>query len=94
MEKVVIVGGGLVGSLHAIMMARKGFEVEVFERRPDIRNVELAAGRSINLACSNRGWAALEAADMDEEIRTISIPMYGRSIHATEWNYFKSTLWT
>jgi kynurenine 3-monooxygenase len=84
MEKVVIVGGGLVGSLHAIMMARKGFEVEVFERRPDIRNVELAAGRSINLACSNRGWAALEAADMDEEIRTISIPMYGRSIHATD----------
>ena len=59
MEKVIIVGAGLVGSLQAIYMAKKGYKVEVYERRPDMRKVNLVAGRSINLALSNRGWKAI-----------------------------------
>jgi kynurenine 3-monooxygenase len=81
-EKVVIIGGGLVGSMQAIMMAKKGLEVEVYERRDDIRNAEIVGGKSINLACSTRAWTALEAAGVAEEIMTIAIPMYGRRMHA------------
>ncbi len=83
-EKIVIVGAGLVGSLHAIMMARKGYQVEVYERRPDLRNIELQGGRSINLALSTRGWKALEMAGIAEEINNICIPMYGRKMHAID----------
>lgn len=81
METVAIVGGGLIGSMQAIYMAQKGYKVDVYERRGDIRNALFVAGKSINLALSDRGWEALGKIDMEEEIRTISIPMRGRKIH-------------
>lgn len=84
MKKVAIVGAGLVGSLQAILMAKKGYEVSVFERRPDLRKAKLIAGKSINLALSDRGWKALELAGIAEDIRQISIPMYKRCMHALD----------
>lgn len=88
MEKknVAVVGAGLVGSLHAILLAKKGMNVDVFERRPDLRKAEIVGGRSINLALSHRGFNALEKAGMAEDIRSISIPMYGRKMHDMEGN--------
>ena len=85
-EKIVIVGAGLVGSLLASVLAKRGFEVEVYERRPDIRKAELIAGRSINLALSDRGWKALKLIGIEDEIKSISIPMYGRKMHDLEGN--------
>lgn len=82
MKKVTIVGGGLVGSLLTVMMAKRGYQVEVYERRPDIREAELSAGKSINLAISDRGWRAVELVGITEPIREIAIPMYGRKMHA------------
>ncbi len=84
MEKIAVVGAGLVGSLQAILLAKKGYQVEVFERRPDMRNVKLSAGRSINLALSDRGWKALKMAGVDEKIKETAIPMYGRMMHAED----------
>lgn len=84
MEKVVIVGAGLVGSLQAIYMAKKGFEVEVYERRPDIRKTEIVAGRSINLALSDRGWKAIKGAGIEKEIMEMAIPMKGRMMHSLD----------
>ncbi|MEQ8908275.1 MAG: NAD(P)/FAD-dependent oxidoreductase [Vicingaceae bacterium] len=81
MERIVIVGAGLVGSLQAIFLAKKGFQVEVYERRDDMRKHEISAGRSINLALSNRGWKALEIAGIKKDIEAIAIPMYGRMMH-------------
>lgn len=81
MEKVAIIGGGLVGAMQAIYMAQKGYTVDVYERRDDIRNALFVAGKSINLALSDRGWEALKKVDMEEDIRQISIPMSGRKIH-------------
>ena len=86
MEKVIIVGAGLVGSLQAIYMAKKGYKVEVYERRPDMRKVNLVAGRSINLALSNRGWKAISEAGIQSEIEKIAIPMRGRMMHDEEGN--------
>lgn len=82
MKDVTIVGAGLVGSLLALMMAQRGFRVNVFERRPDIRKAELSAGKSINLALSDRGWKALDIVGISDEIREIAIPMYGRKMHS------------
>jgi len=80
-ENILIIGAGLVGSLLSVLLAKKGYEVTVLEKRPDIRTDFYAGGRSINLALSNRGWKALEMIDMDREVRDISIPMSGRMIH-------------
>ena len=80
-KKVIIVGAGLVGSLWAVYMAKAGYKVKIYERRSDIRKAEISAGKSINLALSNRGWKALENAGVDQEVRKIAIPMSGRIMH-------------
>jgi len=80
-KDIAIVGGGLVGSLLSIFMAKQGHKVSVYEKRHDIRGGELGAGRSINLALSHRGWRALEEVGLAEQIREKSIAMKGRFIH-------------
>jgi len=86
MEKqVIIVGAGLVGSLWAVYMSKRGCQVTVYERRSDIRKAEITAGKSINLALSDRGWKALEAVGIAEEIkRDLAIPMTGRIMHGVD----------
>jgi len=86
MERIAIVGGGLAGSLMAVYFAKRGFEVHVFERRPDMRNVDIPAGRSINLALSVRGITALKKVGLDTDVLSSAIPMYGRMMHDREGN--------
>jgi kynurenine 3-monooxygenase len=81
MEKVVIVGAGLVGSLWAVYMSKAGYDVTIYERRPDIRRADISAGKSINLALSTRGWKALDTVGVGDEIRKMAIPMTGRIMH-------------
>jgi kynurenine 3-monooxygenase len=81
MSKVVIIGAGLAGSLLAIYLAKRGIEVDLYEARGDMRKEEVAAGRSINLALSDRGIAALREVGMDEYMLAEAIPMQGRMIH-------------
>jgi kynurenine 3-monooxygenase len=71
----------LVGSLLAVLMAKRGHKVDVYERRSDPRAAEQYAGRSINLVVSHRGWTALRAAGIDERIREITVPVYARMTH-------------
>jgi len=84
MKEVTIIGAGLVGSLLSVYLAKRGHQVRVYERRPDMRKADIAGGRSINLALSDRGWRALEKVGLDKEVRPISIPMTGRLIHAID----------
>lgn len=86
MEKVVIVGAGLVGSLWAVYMSKAGYDVTIYERRPDIRRADISAGKSINLALSTRGWKALDTVGVGDEIRNMAIPMTGRIMHDVEGN--------
>lgn len=83
-QKIHIVGGGLVGPLMAVYLAQKGFTVEMFERRPDIRQANISAGRSINLAVTARGLKALEEVGLKSAVLKIAIPMKGRMIHDQE----------
>jgi len=78
---VAIIGAGLVGSLLSIYLSKRGYKVKVFERRGDMRKEKISAGRSINLALSDRGIKALEEVGIMDEIRKICIPMHGRYIH-------------
>lgn len=80
-KSVIVVGAGLVGSLLAVMLARRGHKVRVFERRPDMRKVAMPAGRSINLALSDRGWRGLDVVEASEQVRALALPMTGRMIH-------------
>jgi len=81
MKSITILGAGLVGSLLAIYLARRGYKVEIHERRGDMRKEKIVAGRSINLALSDRGWKGLKGVGLEEEIRKIAIPMQARYVH-------------
>ena len=81
-DKITLIGAGLNGPLLAILLMQRGFAVEIYERRPDMRRVRMSAGRSINLALSTRGIHALQQAGLWERMRGIIIPMKGRMMHA------------
>lgn len=83
-KEITIIGAGLVGSLLSIYLAKKGYAVKIYERRSDMRKEKMAAGRSINLALSDRGIKALEEVGIMKEIKQIAIPMHGRCIHQTD----------
>ncbi|MFM1875343.1 MAG: hypothetical protein RL266_1080 [Bacteroidota bacterium] len=85
-QKQIIIGAGLVGSLHAVYLAKRGVKVDVYERRPDMRTVDISAGRSINLAISHRGLKALDRVGLKEKVLKMVIPMPGRMIHDMEGN--------
>jgi len=80
-EKVIIVGGGLSGPVMAMYLAQKGYNIDVYEQRADMRKQKISAGRSINLALSKRGIRALEEVGVFNQISPFLIPMYGRRIH-------------
>ena len=82
LKKVTLIGAGPAGSLLAIYLAKRGFHVEIFERRPDMRQTPISAGRSINLAISTRGIHALREAGVLDAVMNIAVPMKGRMMHA------------
>jgi kynurenine 3-monooxygenase len=81
-SKITLIGSGLTGPLLAVELLRRGYDVELFERRPDMRRVHMSAGRSINLALSTRGIYALQQAGLWEDMQRIIIQMKGRRMHA------------
>ena len=79
-----VVGAGPAGSLLAIYLARQGHEVVVYEGRPDLRRVDIDAGRSINLALATRGIVPLVDVGVIDQVDAITIPMRGRMVHAAD----------
>ncbi len=84
MKSCTILGAGLVGSLLSIYMAKRGYQVNVFEKRPDLRKAGNYGGRSINLALSDRGFEALKKIGIVDDVKSVGIPMYGRMLHAVD----------
>lgn len=82
--RIGIIGAGLVGSLLAIYLKKRGYAVSVYERRPDMRRKGYEGGRSINLALSNRGIRALYEVGLEDDLRKNAIPMHGRMMHSIE----------
>jgi kynurenine 3-monooxygenase len=83
-QRILLVGAGLAGSLLSVYLAKRGFRVDVRERRADMRRESISAGRSINLALSTRGIHALREVGLRDEIMQLAIPMRGRMMHAVD----------
>lgn len=83
-QRIAVVGAGLCGSMLAISLAQRGFNVYLFEKRKDLRKQIEDGGRSINLALSDRGLKSLRMIGLEDEARKLCIPMLGRMIHDTE----------
>ncbi|MFK7749462.1 MAG: FAD-dependent oxidoreductase [Kordia sp.] len=89
-ENILIVGAGLCGSLLALRLGQRGYKVTVMESRPDLRKVDISAGRSINLAFSDRGIKAMNMVGITDKVMPLCIPMHGRLVHDIESNTFMS----
>jgi len=89
-QNILIIGAGLCGSLLALRLAQRGYNVSVYEMRPDLRKVDISAGRSINLAFSNRGNKAMKLVGLEQQVKALCIPMHGRMIHDKTGNTFQS----
>lgn len=85
-QSITIAGAGLVGCLLAVMLRKRGYAVTLVERRADIRTTTAYAGRSINLALSDRGLKALDVAGIKDAILQVAIPMRGRMMHGVDGN--------
>src|SRR5919201_201269 len=79
--KFILIGSGLAGGLLAAYLGRRGYDVDLYDRRGDPREGNIIGGRSINLALSTRGIYALEQLGIAEEVLRHAIPMRGRMIH-------------
>lgn len=79
---MIVVGAGLVGALWALLLRRRGYEVDVHERRRDPRRHLLDGGRSINLVITSRGLRALEVAGLSDKAEALAVKVYGRMIHS------------
>ncbi|MGB1308239.1 MAG: FAD-dependent oxidoreductase [Oceanihabitans sp.] len=85
-DNILIIGAGLCGSLLALRLGQRGYQVTVYEKRPDLRKVDISAGRSINLAFSDRGNKAMKLVGIEEKVKALCIPMNGRMLHDIEGN--------
>lgn len=82
----IIAGAGLVGSLLGLRLAQRGFKVKLYESRSDMRRFDISAGRSINLALSDRGIRSLELVGLKQEMLQHAVPMQGRMVHDVAGN--------
>lgn len=89
-QNILIIGAGLCGSLLALRLGQRGYNVTVYEMRPDLRRTDISAGRSINLAFSDRGNKAIKLVGLEDKVKELCIPMNGRMLHDKEGNTFLS----
>src|ERR1017187_3196857 len=79
--KFTLIGSGLAGGVLAAFLGKRGYDVDLYERRADPRAGNFVGGRSINLALSTRGIHALQQLGIADEVLRHAIPMRGRMIH-------------
>ena len=80
-NSVIIVGAGLAGCLMAIFLARRGYSVELYERRPDLRDESSERCRSINMTLAERGLRALEEVGLLQSVLDLTVTVKGRMVH-------------
>lgn len=85
-NQAIVVGAGPVGCVLALVLQKRGLEVTVFEKRPDMRGADTAAGRSINLVLTKRGMRALRILGLAETVLALTVPVFGRMMHDLEGN--------
>ena len=86
-ERICVVGAGLVGSLLSIMLANRGYKVDLIEKRADMRKDSIPGGRTIAMSISNRGWKALERVGLKEKIRSYTVSKTSRKVHLKDGSF-------
>jgi kynurenine 3-monooxygenase len=89
-QNILIIGAGLCGSLLALRLGQRGYNVTVYEMRSDLRKTDISAGRSINLAFSDRGNKAMKLVGIEDKVKALCIPMNGRMLHDRDGHTFLS----
>ena len=89
-QNILIIGAGLCGSLLALRLGQRGYNVTVYEMRTDLRRTDISAGRSINLAFSDRGNKAIKLVNLEDKVKALCIPMNGRMLHDRDGQTFLS----
>ncbi len=85
-RRAIVVGAGPVGCVLSVLLAKQGFQVTTYEKRPDMRRADIVAGRSINLVLTRRGLRALELIGLREAVLQLTVPVLGRMMHDLEGN--------
>lgn len=85
-EHILVIGAGLCGTMLGLRLAQLGYQVDLVEKRPDLRKNQLSAGRSINLAFSDRGMKGIKLVGLQDKVTPLCIPMHGRMLHDKEGN--------
>ncbi len=83
-RSLTLIGAGLAGALLAILLAQRGWRVELYEKRGDPRIKGYQGGRSINLALAERGRNALRQAGAEAAVMRQAVMMRGRMVHSLE----------
>jgi kynurenine 3-monooxygenase len=83
MGRLVVIGGGLTGSLLAVHLARLGHEVHVFERRSAGRLQQDERRPAVNITLCERGLKALGDVGLRETVQRLCAPARGRKIHTS-----------
>src|SRR5690625_2243617 len=78
---ITIVGAGLAGALLGTLLAKRDWQVDIYERRGDPRKQGYAGGRSINMALAERGRHALQQAGGEDQVMARTVMMRGRMVH-------------
>ncbi|MCU0467366.1 MAG: FAD-dependent monooxygenase [Arcicella sp.] len=81
MKTVSVLGGGLVGPMMALLLAKRNIKVNIFEKRPNPFQHYSKSGRTVNLALSERGWRALKKINISQKVTDIIVPLSGRMVH-------------
>lgn len=87
-KKVIIIGSGLTGSLLAVFLGKRGYQVDIYEKRSDIKQSSPDKKRTIAMSISHRGWKALQAVDLEQTLRTLATASYGRITHDAMGNSY------
>jgi len=81
LKEITIIGAGLTGLLLGILLGRRGYSVQIYERNKDPKHTFAKLGKSINLTLCKRGVNALKKAGLEDEVQKLWVPVYGRCLH-------------
>lgn len=79
-DEATIVGAGLGGLMMAIRLARRHYQVTVYERRANVAELSQSQ-RSFTVTLSKRGLQALAEIELREEALAHAQPLSGRVVH-------------
>ncbi len=80
-RSVVVIGAGISGCTLALYLAKKGYKVQVYEKRMNLINNNEIKKRTVGMSISERGITTLKDLDLYDNYKSLLVPKYGRAVH-------------